>query len=168
MRFKLKRNLSSGFTLLEVIIALTIMTIAFGAILASQSGSIHHTIKSKEMNIAGWLANRVMVESEHLLEKKPFSELAKETTEKFPEPYERFTWKREIKEITLPDFSQPPKEGEAVAEATRILAKVMTKYLSSAIREMIITIKWQRETTEQSLSISTYLIDLNAEFNFAI
>lgn len=163
-----QRATQAGFTLLEVMIAMMIMTVALGAILTSQSGGIVQATKSKEMNTAGWLAQRVMVESEHLYEGKPFSELEKEKAEKFAAPFEKFSWKREVRELEFPDFTQPGKEGEGASEAVRILGKVMTKYLNTAMREMVITIHWQRGTSEQSLTLSTYLIDLNAEFNFAI
>lgn len=158
----------AGFTLLEVMIAMMIMSVALGAILTSQSGGIIQATKSKEINIAGWLAHKVMVESEHLYEGKPFSELEKEKKERFLAPFEKFTWKREVRELEFPDFTQPGKEGESIAEPVRILGKVMTKYLNTSMREMVITITWQRGTTEQSLTLTTYLVDLNAEFNFAI
>ncbi len=159
----------SGFTLLEVIIAMTIMVIAVIAILTSQSGSIYTTVKARELNIAGWLAQRLMVESEQTLEGKPFSEIKTEELGQFPEPFEKFSWKREIKEIQFPDFSAPNKEGEGgMPEPMRILAKVLTKFFNDSIREMIITIQWKRGGAEQKLDVTTYLIDLKAEFDFSI
>ncbi len=160
---------NEGFTLLEVMIALTIMTIAFSAILTSQSGSIFTTTKTKELNFAGWLARDKMVESEHLYEGKPFSELPKEASEAFPKPFERFKWKREIREVKFPDFSVPQKNGEsAIPEPIRILTKVITKYLNDSVREMVVTVTWERGKGEQKVQISTYLVDMESEFNFSI
>jgi general secretion pathway protein I len=166
------RARNGGFTLLEVMIAMVIMTMAFSAILTSQSGSIQLTIKTKEMNIAGWLARNKMVESEHLYEGKAFDELPKgPEIKKFDAPFERYSWKREIREIKFPDITQQAaksdKEG-GIPEAVRILAKTMTKYLNNAVRELVITVSWPRGDGEQEMTVTTYLIDLNAEFNFGI
>lgn len=159
----------AGFTLLEVMIAITIMTVALGAILTSQSGGIIRTIKTKDLNLAGWLAHRTMVESEHLLEGKPFGEIEKEKVGGFDEEdFKRFKWKREVRELKFPDLTQGAKEGEGVPEALRMMSKVITKFLDTAVREMVITISWQHAGSEQTLTLSTYLVDLNAEFNFGI
>lgn len=156
----------SGFTLLEVMIAVSIMVVAFGAILTSQSGSIHLTIKTKELNIAGWLAQNKMIEAEHEFEGKPFSELPTEPQgEKFAAPFERFAWKREIKEIEFPEVIQQMGQSEAVPEATKAVLKNITDYLSAAIRELSVTITWQRGETEQRVQITTYLVDLNTPLN---
>ncbi|MBI3558621.1 MAG: prepilin-type N-terminal cleavage/methylation domain-containing protein [Deltaproteobacteria bacterium] len=158
-----------GFTLLEVMIAMTIMTVAFAAIYTSQSESIILVTKTKERNIAGWLLHNKMIESEHLYEGKPFSELDKEVTEKFKAPFDQYTWKREIKEIKFPDLPVGGgKEGEGVQESVRQLAKTLTKYFNSSLREMVITVSWQRGDGAQHITLTTYLVDLNAEFNFAI
>lgn len=159
----------TGFTLLEIMIAITIMTVAFGAILTSQSGSIHHTIKAKEMNIAGWLARDLMVQSEHLMEGKPFSELKDEETGRFPAPFERFGWKREVRELKFPEISLPKKEGQTgVLESVRLLAKMMTKFFNDSVKELVITVTWPRGEGEEQLTLTTYLVDMESEFKFSL
>ncbi|MBI2606258.1 MAG: prepilin-type N-terminal cleavage/methylation domain-containing protein [Deltaproteobacteria bacterium] len=161
------KKASKGFTLLEVMIAITIMTIAFAAILTSQSGAITLTTKTKELNMSAWLARNIMIDSEHLFEGKPFSELPKEESQAFPAPFERYKWTREIREIQLPEFSFSKGE-EGVPEAVRILAKVVTKFLNGAIRELVVTVTWKRGEGEYKVQLSTYLVDLNAAFDFQI
>lgn len=165
-----KKRSKKGFTLLEVIIAITIMAIAFSAILSTQSASITLSMKTKDLNMAGWLANNIMVEGEQLFEGKPFEEVPKETTEAFPSPFERFKWKREIKEIEFPDlqFLQQKPEDGGLPEAVRILAQVITKHLNKSIREMVVTISWAEGKADRKLVLSTYLINLKEEFNFSI
>lgn len=162
-----KRSSLSGFTLLEIMIALTIMTIAFAAILSSESGSIHSSVRSRELNIAAWLARNLMVESEHLMEDKPFNELSKEESKNFPEPFQRFKWKREVRELKFPDFSLPEKEG-GMPEPIRIFIKTITKFLNDSVRELIITVSWPRGKGEQQITVSTYLVDMDAKFNFSL
>lgn len=167
----LPKKTNKGFTLLEVMIAITIMVIAFAAILSSQSNSIHLTMKTKELNIAAWLAHNVMVESEHLYEGKPLEELPKEESETFPAPFNKYKWTREIKEIQLPDLSSlmgGGKEGEGIPEPVRILIQSITKYLSKSIREMVVKVSWERGKGVQNIEITTYMVDLNAEFKFEI
>ncbi|MGE4233796.1 MAG: prepilin-type N-terminal cleavage/methylation domain-containing protein [Bacteriovoracia bacterium] len=168
----LRYNKSGGFTLLEVMIAITIMAIAFAAILSSQSGSINLTKKSKDLNVASWLAKNLMVESEHLFEGKQFSELPKEESKAFGAPFNNYKWKREVREIKFPDFTPPQKEGEGLPEPVRLLGKSVSKYLENSIRELVVTISWERPTPKgpaiQELVLTTYLIDLSKEFNFGI
>ena len=177
-----KKN--AGFTLLEVMIAITIMTVALSAVLTSQSGSIFQTIRAKDMNLAGWLAQRKMVESEQAFEGKPFGEIPKDAEiKRFEEPYEHYSWKREVKEIKFPELTPTGKEGEPVPEPLRILSQSMTKYINTAVRELVITVSWERGVVRasegslgddeanskvQKIVLSTYLIDMKAEFNLGI
>jgi prepilin-type N-terminal cleavage/methylation domain-containing protein len=158
---------NSGFTLLEVMIAITIMAVAFGAILVSQSSGINRTISTKERNIGGWLAHKVMVESEHLYEGKPFEELSKLDTKKFEEPFQRYAWKREIREIKFPDITAATasKDGQGVPETVRMLSKTITKFFNDSIREMVITVSWPHGDGEQKITLTTYLINLNVDIN---
>jgi len=149
-------------------IAVAIMVVAFTAILTSQSSAIQLVIKSKEINIATWLAKNKMQESEHLFEGKPFDELEKEKEETFPEPFAQYKWHREIKEIKFPEITLPAEEEGGVPEPLRIMAQTLTRHFDKTIREMVVTVKWQRGTSEQKIVISTYLVDLNKEFDFSI
>ncbi len=162
-----KKN-KGGFTLLEVMIAMTILSIAFASILTTQSSSINLTRKSKELNIAGWLAHNKMVESEHLYEGKPFTELPSDKSESFPTPFQNYRWKLEIKELKFPDLKIPLEGKESVPEPLRIFGQTISKYLSNALREMIITVTWNRGDGEMKIQLSTYLIDVNASFDFQI
>lgn len=159
----------SGFSLLEVMIALTILALALSAVLTSESGSIASNIRTKEYNMAVWLARNILTESEHLYEGKSFSEIPKKETKSFTTPYERFKWNREIRDIKFPDFSIPTgKDDMGIPEPVRILLKSITKYLGDSLREMTVTVSWPRGKGEQKISVTTYLIDLKQEFNFGI
>ena len=158
-----------GFTLLEVMIAMTILSIALTAILTTQSSSINVTRKAKELNIAGWLAHNLMTESEHLYEGKAFSEIPGESSENFPSPFQNYKWKREVKELKFPDIQIPSQqESGGETDQMRTFTQTISKYLSNSVREMVVTVSWQRGDGEMKVQVSTYLIDLNAEFNFQL
>jgi prepilin-type N-terminal cleavage/methylation domain-containing protein len=172
--FLIRKKASFAFTLIEVMMATAIMAIAFSAILTTQSNSILLTIKTRDTNLAGFLARNLMVESEHLMEGKPFGELKQEELGTYPAPYERFKWKREVKEIEFPDFASFAAGGDSGddqgnnSQQARILGQSITRYLSNAVREMVITVSWPRGDGEQSVRLSTYLINLNERFSLSL
>ncbi len=169
----------TGFTLLETMIAMAIMLVAFASILMVESSSINTSAKARQMNVVGMLARNKMIETEFEIEGKPFNEVKKEETEQFKEPYQDYTWTRTVKELKFPSLNTggasaangSNETGGAnpaggVDMITEMITKLMTKYLSGAIREVTVTIKWKRGSGEQSFSVSTYWVDLNHEFEF--
>ncbi len=84
----LKRN--SGFTLLEVLIALAILITAFGAIFMVQAGAISATEKARRMNVVAMLAKNKMVEAEMEFEGKDFNEVAAKKNGKFEPPHDDY------------------------------------------------------------------------------
>src|SRR5262245_17024548 len=95
----------SGFTLLEVIIALTIMVLAFSAILSVESGGITAAEKTHQLNVVSMLARNKMIEMEYAIEGKGFDEVKKEDGGQFAAPFEDFRWEAEIKEIQFPSMN---------------------------------------------------------------
>jgi general secretion pathway protein I len=168
------RRTTAGFTLIEVMMAMAIMTIAFAAILSTQSSSILLGIKIRDLNIGGMLAHNLMVESEHLMEGKPFGELKDTEAGVYPQPYERFKWKRQVKEVKFPDFGifsggkDESGQQQGQDDKSRLLGQAVTKFLSEAVRELIVTVSWSRGDGELNVTLTTYLVNLGATFNFSI
>ncbi len=165
---------SRGFTLLETMIAMTIMLLAFASILMVQSSSMNTSAKAKQMNVVGMLAKNALLKTEVEMTGKKFSELQEETSETFEEPFQDYTWVRTVKEITFPNLSgllnagkQEDKSTDEQAGAAQMMdqmTKLMTNYISKAIREVTITIKWKRGSGEQQYVVAMYWVDLNSEF----
>ncbi len=165
---RILRNSVSGFTLLEVIIAMAIMVLAFTSILAVEQGSLNASARAKQMNIVGMLAKNQMIETEFQIEGKTFEEVKKESTGTFPSPYEDYRWKTVIKELKFPNISTgkaPGQQGEDQSAA--MLTKVFTNFLSKAIRLVTVTVFWKRGSGEQSYSLSTFWVDLNYELKIS-
>ena len=169
------RGKKRGFTLIEVLMAMAIMTIAVTAILSTPSSSILLGVKIRDINIGGMLAHNLMVESEHLMEGKPFGELKEDETGVYPEPFARFKWKREVKEVKFPDFGifagggkDETAQNSGEDDKSRVLGQAVTKFLSEAVRELVVTVSWARGDGELNVRLSTYLVNLGATFNFAI
>ncbi len=178
------KNSQQGFTLLEVLIALTIMAVAFAAILSIEAGSIESSIKTRNMITVQMLARNLMIETERKIESKVFSEIKKEDAGQFEAPYQEYKWKREVKEIEFPDLSMllAKKSDAAAGDVASALGgapgaasnnwmveqmtKKVSEYITKAIREVTITVIWKRGTGEQTYSLSTYWVSLNEPFKF--
>jgi general secretion pathway protein I len=174
-------NNQSGFTLLEVIIALSIMVLALASILMVESNSLSATTRARQMNVVTMLARNTMTELEYKVEGKTFDEARKEESGTFPAPHQDYRWKTEIKEIKFPTLSMgggggagggsggssgsssDPNEA-GTSQIADMISKAVSNHFSKATREMTVTIYWKRGTTEVNYSVSTYWVDLNHEF----
>lgn len=178
------RSPQSGFTLLEVIIALAIMALAFASILAVESGSINASARAKQMNIVGMLARNMMIETEYKIQNKTFDEIQKVEEGNFKEPYQDFHWKTEITEMKFPPLGQALFGGSKSSDgggggasdslsnngqnqATDLLTKLITNFLSKAIRSVKVTISWKRGKGTQTFSLTEFWVNLNASFNLS-
>jgi len=91
----------SGFTLMEVMIAMTILAIALVAIFQSQSQSISMSTDSRFMTTASLLAQSKMVEVEAA------STLDNQTKDgDFGPDYPQYVWHLEVGDTMLPQFKK--------------------------------------------------------------
>jgi prepilin-type N-terminal cleavage/methylation domain-containing protein len=166
----------SGFTLLEVMIAIGILAIGIGAILVAENNSLDVTIRAKRMNTVATLARNVMVEAEREIQGKPFTEVRTESFGKFDAPFTEYSWERKIKEISFPKIMNQNQGGSGSGDsgtkpeidpnAERVV-KIATSYLSKATREVTVTILWKDKGENQKYSVSQYWVDLNHEFKMS-
>jgi prepilin-type N-terminal cleavage/methylation domain-containing protein len=171
MRAGTRKASSSGFTLLEVMIAIGILAIGIGAILVSENNSLEVTFRAKQMTTVAMLARNNLVETEREIQGKTFDETKTESFGKFDPPFAEYSWERKIKKITFPNLLKPDSGDDggiasSNAEAERVV-KIATNYLSKATREMVITIKWKEKGKDQQFNVSQYWVDLNHEFNMS-
>ena len=158
---------NAGFTLLETLIAVAIMVMALGTILAIEGGSINASSRAQNMNIVAMLARNEMVKTEFDIEGKTFDEVDKESEGKFDPPYDNYSWKRTIKELTFPNFASLTSQNDAENQVSDMLSKLFSNYLSKAMREVTVQILWTKSGKQQSASVSTYWVDLNHEFDLS-
>lgn len=162
-----------GFTLLEVLIAMAIMLVAFSSILMVQSGALNASYKARQLNVVAMLAKGKMVETEVAFQGKTFEEFKKEDHGNFAAPFEDYKWKLEVKEVEFPNLSLSGPSGKEGAEAgqdqnqqmVEMITKMITNYLSKSIREVNVTILWQKGAGTQDYTVSTYWVNLNHEFS---
>lgn len=152
---------------------MAIMLMALTAILSVESGSINATARAKQMNVVAMLAKNTMVETEYKIEGKPFSEVKKEDQGTFEAPFQDYRWQTKISEIEFPSIlggggkSGQGGDNGSQDETTAMFAKLITNFLSKALREVSVTILWKKGSSEQKFSVSTYWVDLNHEFQLS-
>lgn len=159
-----------GFTLLEVLIAIAIMVTALATIFTIEGSSLGASARAKQMNIVAMLAKNKMIETELALEGKNFDEIEKEKAAAFEAPFQDYTWRRSIQELKFPALSAgggSGKNAESEGQAVELISKLVSNYLSKALREVTVTIAWQRSGKEQTFSVSTYWVDLNHAFELS-
>jgi Tfp pilus assembly protein PilV len=160
-------------------IALAIMLVAFSSILAIQSSSMNSALKARQIHEVSVLARNAMIQTEVEISGKKFDDISAEATGQFDAPYEDYSWTRKVKEVKLPNLSGLSKatqgdKGNASANAdeeeknsaiVEQMTKVITNFLSKAVREVTITVSWKRGTTTQKYDLAMYWVDLNSDFN---
>jgi type II secretion system protein I len=158
-----------GFTLLEVLIAMAIMSVSIGAILMLEGNNRDAMTRAEQMNIVAMLAKNKMVETELELEGASFEELSGESSGSFQAPYEEYRWTRKIEEVEFPNLMEMAGQGEdgRVSQAEAMMGQLITKFLSNALREIAITVTYPRGSGEQDFVVSTYWVDLNHELSLS-
>lgn len=164
------KNAEQGFTLLEVLIALAIMTVMLTSIFLIQQSSIEATIRAQQMNTVAMLAKNLMIDTELAFQEKPFSEVKEEEKGQFPVPHQDYSWERKIKEIEFPNLGIGTGGGgeegsEGANPQSEMLSKLVSNFLSKSIREVSVTISWRKGSGTQSYAVATYWVDLNHEFS---
>jgi general secretion pathway protein I len=99
-----KNNKLAGFTLIEVLIALAILSISLTAIIKSTSQSIKDTIYLQDKTIAHWVGLKVMNEARAgMLNLSPQSEKVTDETEMLSE---KWTWDASLKPTNTPHITE--------------------------------------------------------------
>lgn len=113
---------SSGFTLLEIMIALAIIAIALVAALGSQSQSVSLANEAKFTTTVTYLAQHKMAE----LEAKKPEDLSSDSGD-FGEDFPGYRWEVEVSDVEMEEFKQ----------------------LSEYVKKIGLTVYWGEEDTYQ-------------------
>lgn len=160
-----------GFTLLEFMIAFAILIVILSAVYITQSSSLFSSIRTKNLIVATNLARNLLAENEVQLTGLPFESLSKEETGVFPEPFEKFKWKRTVEELDFATLTQlltkrlqEKSKLEGVKSEETILLKAFEDYLKKSVRKMVITIEWADGSSTSTLDFSQLLVNYDADF----
>lgn len=171
----------SGFTLLEVMISMAILSIALSAIIGVNIGAMAISGKAKGIILASSLARSKMFDLEEELRQKGFPDFDEQIDGDFDaEGYPDIKWVAQIIKIKLPQYS-PPQDVSMVAQqnqgggsslginplavspemsAAMAGLPVLIKQIEEAIREVKVTVTWLEQEKEQSLVVTTHFVNI--------
>ena len=154
----MKRSGKKGFTLLEIMVAISILSISFITLMNFSGNTLRVSLRAENLTIATMLARQKMTDVEIELHKKmQRNEFPDEKTEngRFDEPYEDFSWSMEVRKVDLP----APVTGEG-GGLQDVLAKQLTKEIARTVRELKVIIKWVEGEDEQVVDVVTHIVKL--------
>ena len=156
-----------GFTLLEFIIAFAIITVVIITVYITQGNNLASSVRINNLVIARNLAANLLAESETKLAGEKFAVLKEEEEGKFPEPYERFSWKREIKEIdftAMLDLMAANFGGEqGITAQDKMMLDIVGQFLKKSMRKLIVTVEWEDGKKKANLDFVFFLVDNDAK-----
>jgi prepilin-type N-terminal cleavage/methylation domain-containing protein len=185
----LKINNQNGFSLLEVMIAITLFAIFVTAYLTAQGYNVEDSVLSEEQLILQHLAERKITEL--LLDPPKFSNATATTleTKTFEESeFSKYQYTLEIKRLTIPDFSQLFAQKGAASEdaknnyegdyfsegANAQRNSSLEKIVFEELRKNIEKILWQarvtvtNKETKYNFTLSTFITNYNERIQLNI
>ena len=155
----MKLHSKAGFSLLEVIISIGILSISLLAIFNLQSTSILGASRARRISTCTQLARQkmaqVLLDIEKGIPKGEFPEAKEEEgtfeEEKFPD----YSWKLVIKKTEIP----PPPAPEGGAEIMIQAFTMVAERLSETTREVKLTISWKEFDEDQvGIVLTTHVV----------
>lgn len=148
----------SGFTLLEVMVAIGILAISMTVLMTFSGNTMIKSGRAEKLLIATMLARQKMADIEiDLAKAAKKGEFPDERSEegKFDEPYEEYGWKMEIRKVTLP----APITGEK-GGIQEMVGKQLTQEIGKTVRELKLTVIWGELEEEQSFDVVTHIVKM--------
>jgi len=150
----------AGFTLVEVIFALLILSIGVLGIIQGQSGATRVVLRSEAMAQALYLAEEKMTEMEILLRSKTFVSLPDEERGEFKdEKLKNFKWVRTLEKVDLGCFvpksltEGETESGEAPSAAQGYFA-LIEKIFENAVRKIKVNVEWTEGNKPKSVELT--------------
>lgn len=176
-----------AFTLIEVMIALLILSITLFALTSSQGISLTSTRKAKFITLATIAAKNMITEIDIMSDFKGFEyvkDLGEKTDGEFEdEQYKGWKWTREIKEVNFPlaaimktflakdEATGESEESKPTGQEEQILGIMATnveKLMKDSMREVTVTVFWPVKAGKEfsSLRLVYYVVNVDGVQNF--
>jgi prepilin-type N-terminal cleavage/methylation domain-containing protein len=173
----------SGFTLLEIIAALTLFALVVFSLIGAGTSSRRNTKESERMTQAVQLVQSKMTEMEIKYQNKIDTSGTKasfnEEQGQFSEPNGDFSWKVEFKESNIkftketiiPLMKQLGIEedlAEAQFDESRVIIGNLNQTITENFGELFVEVSWKDKNNTKRVPLVTHLIPKKPKINFLI
>jgi len=165
-----KMNSQSGFTFIEVLLAITLFVIAAVVAVDLTRGSVRATQDLKEVTTATWLLKKTITELETKVESEGFEKACNEKKEgKFEAPYEKYRWVTNCNQIdfklsenaaALMGKDEDSKDNKQNQEdqILKMILNMSGDYISKSMRELHAEVHWvQGKKNERVVDVTTHV-----------
>lgn len=166
------KNNHSGFTFIEVLIAIVILVMASVTAADLIRGSVRAVRDAKELTLATMLLQKVMAELETKLETEGIDRgCEKKKDGKFEAPFEKFTWTTYCTEIDfqLSESAAKALEDKAADEnkasetdsenmVQKMILQTASDYITKSLRELHVEVNWVQGKTKRKIDATTHFV----------
>ena len=154
----MKKN-SFGFTLVEVLVALAILSGALVIVSSGWSGNLLRVRSSNLYNNVALLLESKMSELQAKYNDRPLEEIPESESGDFGADYKQYRWEFKTQKFEMPDLSSLYiKQGQGDQMLLTII-KTTQDYISEAVLEGTLTVYVKAAGKEVAFSVSTYFVD---------
>jgi len=151
------KTLSYGFTLVEVMIAMAIMSSSI--VLMSQTWS-SNWVRVKKIavnNRAAFLLDSKIAELENLYTPQ-FAKIPEEESGEFKE-YPEYSWSMKSQKFTMPDLSSLLNAGGETSPQLLEFIKSLTDFFNETVVEMQVTVTYKKNKSSKTYRATTFIVD---------
>ena len=176
----------AGFTILEMMVAVSILAVSATILLGTQSTAMHMNAYSSDISIAALLARAQMQDLEYEILQEPFKEGSDEefSGDFSKQGYDSVKWEARVEPIEIGDdaansfvaamesqlFGGEDSDGTlnqanmSIGDAVPILITLLPKMINDLgmkMRRVTLTLNWEYLGEAQTLTVSQYVVQLS-------
>lgn len=154
----------AGFTLLEVLLAMAILTGVIITVSQTWSGNFNRLRKMTLSNNVAILLERKMVEIEAQYGNRSISEIPEEDEGDFGDDLPNYHWKLKSQKFQMPNLTALMISQEGGANDMLIsMIKQLSEYITKGVKEVRVSILVTQAKKTVSYDATTYFVDWNQE-----
>jgi general secretion pathway protein I len=156
-----------GFSLVEVLIAILILSGGILVVTNGWSGNYNRLQKSRINGNVALLLQRKMTEIEIYYRDKPIEEVKDEDSGDF-EDFPNYRWKMSSKDFDMPNIAAAFKsKTQAPNEMIDMIAQQVGDFIKKVVKEVTVSVIYKSPKNKKELvnSITTYIVDYKKDMS---
>ena len=158
---------SAGFTLIEILVALIILSSTIMILLGLRSGNTKRIQKSSYYHKAVQLLERKITELEIEWNKTNILYLPDSDSGTFEDEPD-FSWTLQIQALSIPDPTETLQQRGATSGTTVMIIQTANRFLSQSIREARLTVHHKKGQNSSKYSLTTYIVDYSQNIDISV